>query len=243
MGNMCMATVEIPLSGIPDEYLKVLPGQDQYAKAELRFRILHQNGTYTPSLVNTKCGTFYRDADIHPDRFRYFYYLNSQGNVVQPMPYDFEPDHPTSKKETWTVTSEGYPDQVLKSTLLDGQTNISMEFNNWSSENKTRIKVTTGWAYMHGIKIHPGSLDNRVTKVSVDVDYMDLDQEFGGGQITRKMVENFKFLDNGQYYYYIDLAPAKNKRYFVNSFTITLEDNASGDSSISLAEIGTTFGD
>lgn len=231
--NMYSVMVEMPTTDIPEEYLEALSGQE-YAKAELRFRMIHENGTCTPSLMYAKCGNYYEDNAVHPDRFRYFYYLEPLG-VVEPLPYETHNDITSPAKNTWTVTSTNAATNLLY--LFDGQVNGYWTWGaNFSLANKPEFKVAFpggGGCYIHGIKIHPGFSDDRVKAVSVKYLYWNFDK---GGTETVTL-ENVKFVGEGKYYYYVDFTKNPDKTYYVYNFTVTVEATC-GSTTTSMDEVG-----
>lgn len=229
-GNYYQARVEIPVNRIPDEYLKALPGQD-YAKAELRFRILHRNGTCTPALMYAKCGNYYEDNQVHPDRFRYFYYLEALG-VVEPLPYENHPDITSSPKNTWTITSENASGSLRY--LFDDDVTMSVWNPRFSVENKPEFKMAfPSYVYIHGIKVHPGNRDDRAKKVSVEYYYYD----FSSSQFRTVKIENYKLVGEGKYYYYIDFTKDSSTTYPVYWVKVTVEETC-GLTTTSMAEVG-----
>lgn len=229
-GTFYKVVIEVPVSQIPDEYLRALPGQD-FAKAELRFRVLHSNGTCTPALMYAKCGTYYSDNKVHPDRFRYYYYLESLG-VVEPLPYESHPDITNPAKNTWTVTSENANAGLRY--LFDSEETMSIWNPGYSLDHKPEFKVTfPSYVYMHGVKLHPGSRDDRVKTVSVEYYYYD----FGSSQFRTVKIENYKLVGEGKYYYYIDFTKNINTSYPVYWFKVTVEETC-GLTTTSMAEIG-----
>lgn len=223
-GNDYEATVEIPLATIPKDYLNPLPGQE-CAKAELRFRIIHANGTCTPSLMYAKCGTYYEDNEVHADRFRYFYFLEPSGIT---LPYRQETDL-ASPKSDWQIVDYA-PAGESPGLVIDGKIGFGW-YPRFS--NEVHPSVTVGrkddgyWSGVKGFKIHPGSGDDRAKNIALKMTHWD-----GKAWVEKTVVENLVLRGTGKYYYYID-APTD----YLYNFTVIVNETT-GVTQTCLAEIG-----